>query len=570
MRRETVGLGDALVAAGVITHAQLQICIKAQEMLRRRGQEATLAALLVRHGFASHPAIEAVANQTGNAHHADASVEIPFDVCMEYQFMPLGVQGDTMRIAPRLPLSDNDRQSLLASVRGHGIPVTTLLEEPRNLADILAYLQHAASSASGLLASEIERFWTSPDDGELLQNVLNHLFADALEQRASDVHIKLSSDDAMCKVFYRIDGELTARHVMPEECMRRLVTQVKLRSGMDASERMRPQDGRMSVRYHRRDIDLRVSSASKDDGELIVIRILDQSRVVSLATMLAHHPDVLRYLTAIADVRGKHGGLVLVTGPTGMGKSTTLTGVIQAMPRDRYKVATVEDPVENRVPNVDHMSINEPAGYGFAEMLRALLRQDPDVIVVGEVRDKATAEIALRAVETGHMVLTTLHTRSVAESVVRLVSMLPDSYRDLGIFAIANNLKAVMNQMLIKKLCTCAGTIEAAADDPQHGPVLQALGVTAGRVRLSVARGCPACGYSGYRGRVLVPEAAFFSNSGTLRQEMRTSLVAPQGLGKLLTHAGVTYVSREASLRRLVGEGLCDLAQAAIALDATH
>jgi type II secretory ATPase GspE/PulE/Tfp pilus assembly ATPase PilB-like protein len=462
-----------------------------------------------------------------------------------------------------------DQQTVLAAARLGGLEVDSIVEEPCDLGEILRFLQSAAGSATALLASEIEAFWRNPDDGEILQSVINHIFVEALQMHASDVHVKLSIDNVMCKIHYRIDGELTSMHVMPTDCMRRLITQIKLKSGMDASERLRPQDGRMSVRFHNREIDLRVSSSAKDDGELMVVRLLDQSRTVSLETMLEAHPQVLQHLKSIADIRGKQGGLVLITGPTGMGKSTTMSGIIRAMPRDRYRVASVEDPVENRVPYVDHMSINEAIGLGFPEMLRALMRQDPDVIVVGEVRDKATAEIALRAVETGHMVLTTLHTRSVDESIVRLVSMLPDSYRSLGLFAIANNIKAVVNQVLVKKLCPCATatTIDQQRDGARVEALIEALGVTESRAWVRKANGCPLCGHSGYRGRVLVPEAAFFTNAPALRQALRSSMISPNGMANLLRIPGVTYVSRESSLRVLLAAGICDLMQAGVALD---
>lgn len=565
-----VKTGQALVQAGVLTSLQLDECLEVQNMLKASGRSLQIGEIAIDQGYATRKEVEDAIRQTGEQNSGFSSVEVPFEICYEFQMMPIGLQGDALIISPRAPLSETETQRLISLLDNEGIIVSSIVVEPRNAKDVLEYLNNAQTTATQLLKNEIADFWKNQESSDLLGSIVSHVFVEALQQRASDVHIKLSSSDSMCKILYRIDGRLVFRHVMPKECMRRFITAIKLRCNLDASEKNRPQDGRMSLDYHSRKIDLRVSTTPKDDGEVMIVRLLDQSKTSTLEAMLPAQHKVLDGLKALTRIHGKDGGLVLITGPTGMGKSTTMSAMVRAMPRDIYRIVTVEDPVENRIPLVDHTSINEAVGLGFPEMLRAILRQDPDVIVVGEVRDKATAEIALRATETGHLVLSTLHTRSVSETISRMVSMLPEGYRDLGIFAISSNLKAVVNQRLIRKLCSCSErtTVSAVLADTQDPTLEMAVRLMSLGDDMPIKQklGCPHCDGTGYRGRVLVPEAAFFPSSDDVRRVMYESLNDPTRMNSVLSIPEVLYISREESTRTLVENGILDLDQAVSAM----
>lgn len=563
--------GQALVQASVLTQKQLDECLEIQNMYKSQNRSVQIGEIAIEQGYASRKEVEDAIRQTGEENSGFSSVEVPFEICYEFQMIPIGLQGDSLIISPRSPLTETEKARLISLLDNEGIIVSEVISEPKDAKEILTYLNNAQTTATQLLKNEINEFWKNQEDGELLQSIVSHVFVEALQQRASDVHIKLSIQDSMCKILYRIDGRLVFRHVMPRECMRRFITNIKLRCNLDASEKNRPQDGRMSLDYHTRKIDLRVSTTPKDDGEVMIVRLLDQSKTSTLEAMLPGQPHVLENLKSLTRIHGKAGGLVLITGPTGMGKSTTMSAMVRAMPRDIYRIVTVEDPVENRIPLVDHTSINEAVGLGFAEMLRAILRQDPDVIVVGEVRDKATAEIALRATETGHLVLSTLHTRSVSETISRIVSMLPEGYRDLGIFAISSNLKAVVNQRLIRKLCSCSErtTVSEYAKrlkDPAIDAAINIMNIP-GNLEIKEKLGCTHCEGSGYRGRVMVPEAAFFPSSDSVRRVMYENLNDPSLMGNVLSIPEVTYISREQSTRLLVEGGILDLDQAVAAMD---
>ena len=330
--------------------------------------------------------------------------------------------------------------------------------------------------------------------------LVNLLLLEALEARASDVHLEASAQGQ--RVRYRIDGVLQDAPSPPLQLAAAVVSRLKIMAELDIAERRVPQDGRIRLRLQDRDVDVRVSTVPTLHGESIVLRLLDKEQHHGTLEELGMGPDTLaRFERAIA----KPHGIVLVTGPTGSGKTTTLYAALDRLRTGREKILTVEDPVEYELAGIAQVPVNEKVGVTFATALRALLRQDPDVMLVGEIRDQETAEIATHAALTGHLVLSTLHTNDAASAVTRLV--------DLGVapYLVTSTVEAVLAQRLVRVLCAeCRKACDPLPPDLLSDPP-QAVaspseerGPEAGRVYQPI--GCDRCRGTGFRGRTGIYE----------------------------------------------------------------
>lgn len=327
--------------------------------------------------------------------------------------------------------------------------------------------------------------------------LVNNIFSMALEERTSDIHIE--PDPETFDVRYRIDGILHTRRTLPKQRYYAVASRLKLISGIDIAERRLPQDGRIGLRINGQDLDVRVSSLPGVHGESIVMRLLPKEREDLQLQRLGLLNDHLAHMRALA--RRPH-GIILVTGPTGSGKSTTLYATLDESNDGQRKIITVEDPVEVQMPHLTQVQVHSDIGLSFARALRSILRQDPDVIMIGEIRDLETAEIAVQSALTGHLVLSTLHTNDALSAFTRLV--------DMGIepFLAATPVIAVQAQRLVRRLCThCREPVGAPAqyrEQAQHWS-LQALGEDSSE-QWYQAKGCSHCQQTGYRGRLGVYE----------------------------------------------------------------
>src|SRR5215831_18775330 len=327
---------------------------------------------------------------------------------------------------------------------------------------------------------------------------VNLIIADAIRKRASDIH--LEPYEKVFRVRYRIDGVLHDMMNPPKQMEAAILSRVKIMANLDIAERRLPQDGRMSVRFQSREIDLRVSSLPTIFGEKIVMRILDKTgTVLDLARLGFEEEDLARFKKVITTPYG----MILVTGPTGSGKSTTLYAAISTINHPDINIITAEDPVEYNIPGINQVLVREDIGYTFASALRAFLRQDPDVVLVGEMRDLETAQIAIRAALTGHLVFSTLHTNDAPSSVTRL--------QDMGIppFLISSSLLMVIAQRLVRRTCL-------ECREPLNVPVSALIDVgyppeEAEAVQAYAGKGCSACAQTGFKGRIAVHEVMWLT-----------------------------------------------------------
>src|ERR1043166_4958300 len=379
--------------------------------------------------------------------------------------------------------------------------------------------------------ADVERLKDLASDAPVVR-LVNGLITRASEARASDIHIEPTDDSV--KVRFRIDGALKEIETLPTHLKSALVSRIKVMSGLDIAERRLPQDGRLRLAVRGHEIDLRVATSPTIHGESVVLRILDRSKLSLDFNVLGFDPDTLEtYLHAI---RQPH-GIVLVTGPTGSGKTTTLYASLAVLNLPDRKILTIEDPIEYRLNGINQTQVKPQIGLNFAAALRSFLRQDPDIMMVGEIRDLETAEVAVQAALTGHMILSTLHTNNAASTVTRL--------RDRGVepFLITSTLNAVLAQRLVRRLCPKCREEYVPSDAVLKG---LALDVPSGSIaRLFHPRGCDVCDHTGFHGRLAVTELLVMN-------EEITRLVLARAEAREIQRAAVAA----GSMRTMFGAGL--------------
>ena len=397
------------------------------------------------------------------------------------------------------------------------------------------------SRAAGDLDDDVSHLRELAEEAPVIE-LVNNILAQAMDQRASDIHIE--PEELVFHVRMRTDGILHTRMTLPASRYPAVASRVKLISGMDIAERRLPQDGRLSARVSGQEIDVRASAVPAVHGESIVLRLLPKERQDLSLERLGFSPRDLSMFRTWA--REPH-GIVLVTGPTGSGKSTTLYATLEEMNQRDRKMITVEDPVEYEVEGVTQIQANADIGYTFARALRAILRQDPDVIMIGEIRDLETAEIAVQSALTGHLVLSTLHTNDAVSAFTRLI--------DMGVepFLIATSVRAVQAQRLVRRLCpNCSRpATEVLPAVRRMAEPLAAPGTVAD---WRTAVGCPHCQGTGYRGRLgiyelvdVTPEMQELVIASATAEKMRALANAQGGRtlredGLLKAMAGLTTV----------------------------
>lgn len=426
---------------------------------------------------------------------------VPESLARKYRIVPLQVTDSVLDIATADP-HDLDCERTLGFATGRSIRMH--LAAPSQLIERIDELYRPESAVEkfldGMTQYDVESITDEPADGDLdlsadkaherpIIKLVDHIIAEGIQQRASDIHME--SQEKGVQVHYRIDGVLRHAMTLPRVVGIPLVSRIKIISGLDIADRLRPQDGRARVAVDGKRVDLRVSTLPASSGEKVVIRILDSSNNILALDNLglsAGDFDRIQHLVTLRE------GIVLVTGPTGSGKTTTLYAALRTILTRGVNIVTVEDPVEYKIPGIVQVQVNEKAGLTFPAALRSILRQDPDVVLVGEIRDKETAAVAIQASLTGHLVLSTLHTIDAASSVARLLDIGVESYK------IAAALKGVIAQRLVRRLCPhCCRT----ATDPIAERLLRWIpqGTT-----LYQAAGCNECGNTGYRGRLALME----------------------------------------------------------------
>jgi type IV pilus assembly protein PilB len=427
---------------------------------------------------------------------AAAVAKIPLALVLRHRVLGIAINGDELVVA----ITDPDDVVALDDVRAAtGMlvrPVVAARSELRRLVDRLkrdnSDLADVAATLRDDETTDVSNLSSAGDDAPIVRYV-NSLIEQAIQSRASDLHLEPTEHDM--RVRFRIDGVLHEIDKVPQGVQSALVSRLKIMSNVDITERRVPQNGRITVRLNNRDVDLRAATLPTVWGEKVVLRVLDTGGIdldLGKLGFTDHNRD--RYATSF---RKPH-GMVLVTGPTGSGKSTTLYSTLGEINSPEVNIITVEDPVEYRLHGVNQIQVNHKAGVTFAAVLPAILRSDPDIVLIGEIRDRATAQIAVEAALTGHLVLSTMHTNDAPSAVTRLVEM------GIEPFLVASSLDCVLAQRLSRRLCDwCKQAFEPTADE------LSALlwpATLESPKTLWRPTGCRSCGQTGYRGRLAITE----------------------------------------------------------------
>ncbi|WP_419827482.1 GspE/PulE family protein [Sphingomonas sp.] len=456
--------------------------------------------------------------------------------------LPLDVEGEVAEVAFADPLDPFAGDAISFAL---GRPVTPCLARASDIEAAIDRLHGAAAGRAGSEAiadeADLERIADLSSDAPAIRAV-NRLIAAAVEQRASDIHVEPTDDRV--SVRFRIDGVLAEQEALPVQMRNALVSRIKIMAGLNIAEKRLPQDGRMRAAVRGQEIDLRVATAPSIQGESVVLRILDRASLpLDFASLGFDEGIAQRFLPVIH----RPHGIVLVTGPTGSGKTTTLYAALAELNSAAAKLLTIEDPIEYRLPGVVQTQAAPAIGLDFAAALRSFLRQDPDVIMVGEIRDGETAQVAVQAALTGHTILSTLHTISASAAITRLIDMGTEP------FLINSTLNAVLAQRLARRLCgECAEPWapppSALAAFGRHG-----MAYAEGAFRRPV--GCPACKRTGYRGRIALLELL-------VMDECVAALVLARAEAREIERAATA-----AGMRLLVEDGLAKAAAGLTSLD---
>jgi general secretion pathway protein E len=466
----------------------------------------------------------------------------------QYGVLPLRLDGSTLAVGTWLdrvePLALDDLRLLF----GARIVIERFSEHDLRTAIRRTYAPEAGT-AEGLIAGLTSEARVVDVDEIPLDDLLhlaneapvvrlvNLLLIEALDARASDVHLESYQDGL--HVRYRVDGVVQNAPSPPLHLTAAIISRLKIMAELDIAERRLPQDGRIRLRLQNRQVDVRVSTVPTLRGESVVLRLLDKERGRISLPELGMAPDTLELFT---EVVSRPHGIVLVTGPTGSGKTTTLYAAVEMIRTGREKILTVEDPVEYELPGVPQVPVNEKVGMTFAGALRALLRQDPDIILVGEIRDADTAQIATQAALTGHLVLSTLHTNDAPTALTRLLDL------EVAAYLVASTVDAVLAQRLVRVICkNCK--METRPDKAAARRIdIEAAGLT----RVWKGAGCDECRGTGFRGRTGIYELVVMDNELRIEvqqrrgsEELRTMAIA-KGMRTLLddglraARAGIT------------------------------
>ena len=555
-------LGDLLISAGVIRPEQLNDALAIQKKTRER-----LGDVLINNGIITEQQlIEALQMQLGVDFVDLTAVSIPLElarfvprsIAKKYCVVPVKLQKDELYVAMSDPLNFEAQEEVKSASHKQVVPmiatrraveqaIATLYGNEGTARAIEEMKREAGSNQADIVPVQMSKAVDNGAAEAPTIRFVNSVIERAITERASDIHLEPQEGEMVVRM--RIDGVLRRIFTVPANLQATVIARLKIMGGMNIAERKIPQDGRAMVTAKDKEIDLRISSIPTIYGEKIVLRLLDKSSGhINRKTIGLEGEDEKKYDRLLKN----SSGVILIVGPTGSGKSTTMCAMIQELCNEQTNIMTLEDPVEYNIPGANQCQINEKTGMTFAAGLRSILRQDPDVISVGEIRDGKTASIAVRAAITGHLVISTLHTNDAVSTISRLV--------DIGVepYMISSALRGVVSQRLVRKICPqCRKAYTPTEEEKRMVGIAENEDVT-----FYKGEGCQECGRTGYRGRRGVFE--ILTLDAALRREVANN-ASSEELTKTALENG--FVTMKDNCRRLVLEGVTTVAEAAKAIN---
>ncbi|MBD7943731.1 type II/IV secretion system protein [Psychrobacillus sp. Sa2BUA9] len=533
-------LGDLLVESNVISDEQLHFALS-----QKRRDEKLGDYLITENLITEQQLIEVLEFQLGiphvnlNQYSIDPELLqlVPKELAKRTNIMPLKKNKNKLLIAMADPM---DYFAIEEVRMATGCQIETSIAAKDDLfRTITKYYDLQESMDQALIdmtPTEIENDTQITDEDSPIVRLVNQIIANGVAQRSSDIHFDPQETDL--KVRYRVDGMLKTERSLPKYMQNVILARIKIMGNLNITENRVPQDGRIKINVNMRAIDIRLSTLPTIYGEKVVMRILDMTNALNDLTKLGFNEKNLKSFNKMID---HPNGIVLLTGPTGSGKSSTLYAALNKLNNEQVNIITVEDPVEYQLEGINQIQVREEVNLTFAAGLRSILRQDPDIVMVGEIRDLETAQIAVRASLTGHLVLSTLHTNSAVESVSRL--------KDMGIepFLLSSSLVGIVAQRLVRKVCRDCG--ESIRANEREKEIFQERGIYIEDVRRG--RGCPACNQTGYRGRLAIHEVLVVDDF--VRDVILTSK-SPAQLRKHMKETGYLTLLEDGLLK--VKEGL--------------
>jgi general secretion pathway protein E/type IV pilus assembly protein PilB len=499
-----IPLGKLLIQKGIISEDQLRIAL-----IEQKSSNEPLGKLLITLGFVTEATVREALSENLNTQSADlnslvvdaiALKLIPKEVAKRYRVFPIVYERATDNLI--LAMSDTSNIVALDQISAmlvKGITITPLLVNESDISRAIDQYYGFELSIDGIL-HEIETGEvnyasigsTSDEYSQPMVRLIDAILADAVQNSASDLHFE--PEQSFLRIRYRIDGILRQIRSLHKSYWPAMAVRLKVMSNMNIAETRAPQDGRISIKFSGRQIDFRASAQPTTHGENFVLRVLDRQKGIVPLDGLGLGENELNLLKLMI---ARPDGVILVTGPTGSGKTTTLYSILNHINTESVNIMTLEDPVEYPMNMIRQTSVNESSKMGFAEGIRSMMRQDPDVILVGEIRDKETAEMAFSAAMTGHQVYSTLHTNSAIGAIPRLL--------DIGVLAdiMAGNIIGIIAQRLVRKLCTACREAHVADDVERR---LLGIPDDAAPQTLYHAVGCDKCAHQGYKGRIAIIE----------------------------------------------------------------
>lgn len=555
-------LGDLLISAGVIRPEQLNDALAIQKKTRER-----LGDVLINNGIITEQQlIEALQMQLGVDFVDLTAVSIPLElarfvprsIAKKYCVVPVKLQKDELYVAMSDPLNFEAQEEVKSASHKQVVPmiatrraveqaIATLYGNEGTARAIEEMKREAGSNQADIVPVQMSKAVDNGAAEAPTIRFVNSVIERAITERASDIHLEPQEGEMVVRM--RIDGVLRRIFTVPANLQATVIARLKIMGGMNIAERKIPQDGRAMVTAKDKEIDLRISSIPTIYGEKIVLRLLDKSSGhINRKTIGLEGEDEKKYDRLLKN----SSGVILIVGPTGSGKSTTMCAMIQELCNEQTNIMTLEDPVEYNIPGTNQCQINEKTGMTFAAGLRSILRQDPDVISVGEIRDGETASIAVRAAITGHLVISTLHTNDAVSTISRLV--------DIGVepYMISSALRGVVSQRLVRKICPhCRKAYTPTEEEKRMVGIAENEDVT-----FYKGEGCQECGRTGYRGRRGVFE--ILTLDAALRREVANN-ASSEELTKTALENG--FVTMKDNCRRLVLEGVTTVSEAAKAIN---